>query len=174
MTATTYVTLLAILIVGASDADAAVIPVTTTSQRVSGGTGCSLQEAIYSANFDDNVAISGYTSTGTTVVVRTECVPGSGDDVIVLPAGAALNLVKVVDDADNPAGPTATPIITSNITILAHGATLQRTGSANFRLFAVGSTGHLTIRRAYIRGFRAQGGNGGRGGGGGMGAGGSI
>ena len=81
----------------------------------------------------------------------------------------------IVDDVYNPAGPTATPIITSNITILAYGATLERVGSKNFRLFTVGNTGHLTIRRAYIRGFRAQGGkNGNDGGGGGLGAGGAI
>ncbi len=44
----------------------------------------------------------------------------------------------------------------------------------NFRLFAVHPLGHLTIKKAHIRGFRAQGGNGGLGGGGGMGAGGAI
>src|SRR5262245_21207477 len=81
---------------------------------------------------------------------------------------------KIVDDHLNPAGPTATPIITSNITILAYGAVLERVGSQNFRLFTVGNTGHLTIRRAYIRAFRAQGGKGGPGGGGGLGAGGAI
>ena len=74
----------------------------------------------------------------------------------------------------NPVGPTATPIITSNITILAYGATLRRTPGVNFRLFAVGTTGQFTIRRAYIQGFRAQGGAGGSGGGGGMGAGGAV
>lgn len=160
--------------IAARDAVAAVIPVTTTAQKIGGG-GCSLQEAIYSANFDANLAIAGYTGS-TPNVVATECMAGSGDDIIVLPAGALFSLYKVVGDADNPTGPTATPIITSTITILAYGATLQRadTSLSNFRLFAVGRTGHLTIRRAYIRGFRAQGGNGEDGGGGGMGAGGAV
>jgi len=158
---------------GVQGAIGAVIPVTAVQQKISDAGGCSLQEAIYSANFDDNVAISGY-SGSTPVEVVTQCVPGSGDDVIVLPAGALLQLSNIIDDADNPAGTTATPIITSNITILAYGATLERIGGRNFRLFTVASSGHLTIRRAYIRGFRSQGGNGGEGGGGGMGAGGAI
>ena len=42
------------------------------------------------------------------------------------------------------------------------------------RAFAVASTGDLTIRDAYIKGFVAKGGNGANGGGGGMGAGGAI
>ena len=84
----------------------------------------------------------------------------------MLPAQAVLQLSKIVDDHINPAGPTATPIITSTITILAYGARLERIGNQNFRLFTVGTTGNLTIRRAYIRGFRAKGGNGGGGGGG--------
>ena len=158
---------------GVREAASAIIPVTTTQQKINGFGGCSLQEAIFSANFDSNVAIAGY-SGSTPILVTTQCMPGSGDDIIVLPAGATLNLSKIVDDAINPAGPTATPIITSTITILAYGATLQRLASQNFRLFAVGDTGHLTIRRAFIRGFKARGGNGGQGGGGGMGAGGAI
>ena len=167
------VLILAILLGGGRHAAGAVIPVTSLEQKISSTGGCSLQEAIYSANFDSSVAISGY-SGGNPVFIPTGCVPGSGDDIIVLPAGAVLPLSKTVDDAINPAGPTATPLITSTITIQAYGATLQRTGSQNYRLFTVGNAGHLTIRRAYIKGFRAQGGNGGKGGGGGMGAGGAV
>ena len=65
-------------------------------------------------------------------------------------------------------------MITSNITLWVYRATLQRTASQKFRLFSVGPTGNLTIKRAYIRGFYAQGGNGSHGGGGGLGAGGAI
>jgi hypothetical protein len=64
---------------------------------------CSLQEAIYSANFDSNIAISGY-SGSTPIVVVTQCVPGSGDDIIVLPAAALMQFSNIVDDAYNPAG----------------------------------------------------------------------
>jgi hypothetical protein len=162
--------LLAVVFMDVPDAASAVIPVTTTVQKISSTGGCSLQEAIYSANLDNNVAISSSTS----VEIITECVAGNGDDIIVLPTGAVLQMNRLVDDAGNPAGPTATPIITSHITILANGATLERTGSQNFRLFTVGSTGRLTLRRAFIRGFRAHGGIGVDGGGGGMGAGGAI
>lgn len=160
----------------ARDAAGAIIPVTTNVQKIGGGGPCSLQEAIHSANFDNNIAIVRYNSDGTAVEVATQCVPGNGDDIIVLPAGTVFQLSKIVDDADNPTGPTATPLITSNITILAYGATLRRSGSESFRLFAVGDTGHLTIRRADIRGFRAQGGHADYigGAGGGMGAGGAI
>ena len=118
----------ALLSMGARDARAAVIAVTSTEQKISSQGGCSLQEAIYSANFDNNVAISGYNGS-TPVEVVTQCAPGSGADIIVLPAGALLQMNKIIDDAINPAGPTATPIITSNITILAYGATLERIGT---------------------------------------------
>lgn len=179
---------LLVVLVGARTAGGAVIPVTTTVQKVGGTGGCSLQEAIYSANFDNNVAIAGY-SGSTPIAVVTQCVPGNGDDIIVLPDRKVFQFSRVFDDAYNPAGPTATPIITSKVTLLASGATLERIGTKNFRLFTVGTTGHLTIRRAYIRGFVAQGGNGGpleddfgapggksvsAGGGGGLGAGGAI
>ena len=42
---------------GAPAAAGAVIPVTTLQQKISTTGGCSLQEAIYSANFDSNVAV---------------------------------------------------------------------------------------------------------------------
>jgi Divergent InlB B-repeat domain len=166
-------TVMATGVLAAGSALGAVIPVTSLSQKISSSNGCSLQEAIFSANFDNNVAIAGYSGTTPNVVV-TQCVAGSGDDIIVLPAAAVMQLSDAVGDAYNAAGPTATPIITSTITILGYGATLERIGSRNFRLFTVGATGRLTIRKTYIRGFRAQGGNGSDGGGGGLGAGGAI
>ncbi|MGE5244161.1 MAG: hypothetical protein ACM3SQ_08035, partial [Betaproteobacteria bacterium] len=79
----------ALAFIGAREAAGAVIPVTTVEQKIGGYGGCSLQEAIYSANFDRNVAIAGYTGS-TPNEVTTLCVPGSGDDIIVLPAGAVL------------------------------------------------------------------------------------
>jgi hypothetical protein len=172
----TKVTLLLMMAIAFSiprGARAATITVYSIVQKTNGVGPCSLQEAIYSANFDSNLAINGY-SGSTPKVVTTQCAPGSGDDTIVLPAGARLFLNRIVDDADNPAGPTANPIINSRITILANGAVFQRIGTANFRLFTVGDAGYLTIQRAFIRGFHAKGGDGGTGGGGGMGAGGAI
>ncbi len=180
---------LTVLLLGvAAHASANVIFVTTTKQKISAhdsedpdNAGCSLQEAIYSANRDANTATvrittdsSGDVETYETVDVTTACVAGNGDDLIVLPFGETFELERALDDLDNFVGPTATPIVTSTIRIDAHGATLQRTGDKFFRAFAVAS-GHLTIRNARIRGFVVKGGDGGMGGGGGgMGAGGAI
>lgn len=185
--------------------NAGVIFVTTLEQKISSTGGCSLQEAIYAANFNLNLAISEYDGE-TPVVIQTQCVRKGNlselDDLIVLPVKGEFLLSKIVDDADNYMGPTATPMITSNITIDAKGSVLQfvQTYEASFahdfhreelpvffRAFAVGPTGQLTLRSAYVRGFAVRGGNGGiitdaeggfgdneDGGGGGMGAGGAI
>jgi CSLREA domain-containing protein len=154
------------------------IYVTTTEQDLNDNGECSLQEAIYSANFDDNVAI---VATNPDQVVDTACVAGNADDTIVLPAGAVFPMSFIVDDAHNPFGPTATPIVTSAITLEANGARLEHVpNGVNFRAFAVGEPdevfgpGSLTIRNAWIRGFTTKGGNGAGGGGGGLGAGGAI
>lgn len=88
----------------------------TTEQKISSNDqedrsykpGCSLQEAIFSANLDDNRAIARYT-TGLDrepVWVTTQCVKGDGDDVIVLLVLGTFLLTKPADDADNPLGPT--------------------------------------------------------------------
>jgi CSLREA domain-containing protein len=175
-------TLLTMLALTRSSAEAAVIFVTTTSDEINGDGACSLQEAIYSANYDRNVAIGEVKATNsltettyTDVFVNTGCVPGNGDDRIILPAQSVLSMSHIVNETQNPFGPTATPLVTSNVTIEADGATLQWLGSENARAFAVASTGNLTIRFAYIKGFHAKGGDGGTGGGGGgLGAGGAI
>src|ERR1700722_1189250 len=156
-------------------AHASVIYVTTTGSKIGGLVGCSLQEAIYSANFDNNVAVDAINSDGSDHFVSTGCVPGSGDDTILLPSRGDLVLSGfVAEDAHNPYGPTATPMVTSNITIEADGALLEHFGTVNFRAFAIASTGSLTIRNAHLKGFTVKGGDGSSGGGGGMGAGGSI
>ncbi len=166
-------------------AHAATIFVTTLEQKISATAGCSLQEAIFSANFDKNIAID---STNPDRFITTECVAGNGHDTIVLPTRAVLQMSSIVDDAYNYMGPTATPIIFTNITIEAHGARLEHTpNGVNFRAFAVGQTsihlpdgttvsgvGNLTIRNVHIKGFTVKGGDGAGGGGGGMGAGGAI
>lgn len=139
---------------------AATINVTTTAQDGSGG--CSLSEAIIAANGDSN----GH---------APECTAGSGDDTIVLPAGATFVMSAPYDDYDNYTGPTATPMVTSPITIAANGATIRHAGNlVAYRAFAVGESGSLTIREAYIKGFEVWGGDGRDGGGGGTGAGGAV
>jgi uncharacterized repeat protein (TIGR01451 family) len=170
------------------------IYVTTTQPGITDPSNCSLQEAIYAANFDQAIAID---TTNPDHFYNTGCVAGSGNDTIVLPAGVVFQMRIPVDDAHNSIGPTATPIIFSNIIIEANGATLQKTGDANMRAFTVGAAcidlgagtscdpfnppagaafgfGNLTIRNAYITGFTVKGGDGSSGGGGGMGAGGAI
>jgi uncharacterized repeat protein (TIGR02543 family) len=177
-------------------AQSGIIFVTSLEQKINGTGGCSLQEAIYSADFHISVdgvhgiAIDSVNPDGTDHVITTSCVAGTGDDIIMLPTGAAFHMSNIVDDAHNPLGPTATPIIFSKITIEANGSTLQWGGQRNARAFAVGNasinlnfggtnytfsgTGNVTIRNAYIKSFVAKGGDGANGGGGGLGAGGAI
>src|SRR5258708_5017611 len=70
-------------------AQGANIFVTTTQQKISAGGGCSLQEAIYSANFDVQTAVTGYDFIhNSALTVNTlQCVQGSGSDTILLPSG---------------------------------------------------------------------------------------
>jgi hypothetical protein len=163
---------------------AARILVGSVDQKVSGIGPCSLQEAIYSSEFQASLAID---ATDPDDFVPTNCVAGTGTDTIVLPPAAVFQLSTFLDgDAYNPYGPTATPIIFSNITIEGNGAILTWTGTGNVRLFAVGpasidtpngtrsGTGHLTLQHVYIKGFHVKGGDGPDGGGGGMGAGGAV
>ncbi len=166
------------------------IYVTTTQQGVLDDPhNCSLQEAIYSAEFGRNKAIR-QVFNGTDVTYTTGCVPGTGNgDTIVLPTSALFEFNQFWDgDAHNPFGPTATPIIFTSMTIEGNGATLEWTGAGSSRLFTVGyasftvdygssyaGTGNLTLQGVYVRGFHVKGGDGGQsGGGGGLGAGGAI
>ena len=174
-----FALLLALLVtlVGAEPASAqGAIFVTSLEDKVNGIGGCSLQEAIYSSRFHASVAINGYVGPNLTFpnIVPTQCLPGTGNDTIVLPSQATFILASPVKDADNPFGPTATPMVTSNITIQANGSTLQWTGGQRARAFTVASTGNLTLLDVYIRDFHAKGGDGTSGGGGGLGAGGAV
>jgi Divergent InlB B-repeat domain len=182
--------LLLLILAPLQRSDAAYIYVTTIQDKISSTGGCSVKEAIYSANFDNNIAIDYVNADGTDHFVTTQCVPGSGDDVIVLPPGAILSMTQITVDAHNPWGPTATPIILSNITIDGYGAELDwgiGGSSVLARAFTVGyasvllpdgtvaqGVGSLTLSNIYIRGFTAKGGDGSAGGGGGLGAGGAV
>jgi hypothetical protein len=84
-------------------------------------------------------------------------------------------MTAIIDDPFNYMGPTATPMVISNITIEASGARLEHApNGVLFRAFAVADTGSLTIRNVHVKGFAVKGGDGDSGGGGGMGAGGAI
>jgi CSLREA domain-containing protein len=149
------------------------IYVDTVDQEVNGDADCSLQEAIYAANRDDNKAPDP-TSPGS--LVTTGCAAGSGHDMIWLPPMGVFQYADPIDDADNYLGPTATPIITSGMTIEGRGARFELVaGARHARAFAVADTGYLDLREVHVKGFSISGGTGGLGGGGGgMGAGGAI
>jgi hypothetical protein len=169
------------------------IHVTTTAQGITDDGKCSLQEAIYAANFDFGVAPSLFNPI---YKFDTGCEPGSGADTIELEAGATYHMTSVIEDPYNYMGPTATPIVFSDITIAGNGALLLRDNlnrdfsGTIFRAFAIGrrtvgdpnneldvpgdGVGKLTIYNLHIKGFVAKGGIGASGGGGGMGAGGAI
>jgi hypothetical protein len=179
----------------ANDAVAAMIFVTTTQQKITSSGGCSLQEAIWASRLRQSAAIAGYDDFGNVTVVDTQCTAGTGDDVIVLPSKATLSMNCWAQDGDNFMGPTATPMITSRITIQGYGATLMLAAPdpvqhaywpcehnftvyslpAGLRLFSVNGSGHLELHDVRVTGFFARGGDGGSGGGGGgLGAGGAI
>ena len=163
------------------------IQVTTTQQGVTDASHCSLQEAIYAAEFESNTALN---LTDPDRFYQTGCVlQGDSAPFTIVLQKSVYSFNTFWDrDAHNPFGLTATPIIFTNITIQGNGATLQWTGTGNSRLFAVGSasifdtldnkpvsgTGALTLESVYIKGFRIKGGDGACGGGGGLGAGGAI
>jgi hypothetical protein len=166
--------LLAILAQPSPSAAQGVIFVTSLADKVNGIGGCSLEEAIYAATLLKSEAIISYAADGTPNTVPTQCVAGTGIDRIILPSESVFVMNQVVLDASNPFGATATPMISTQITIEANGSTLQWTGSKNARAFSVASTGKLTLLDIYIRDFHVKGGDGGSGGGGGLGAGGAI
>ena len=68
-------------------AEAATIPVNTPNQGITDPQHCSLQEAIYAAEFKRNKAIS---QTDPDVTYDTGCTAGTGDDIIVLSPGNSL------------------------------------------------------------------------------------
>lgn len=163
---------LAVVAVLGQAAQAATIDVTTTNQEINDDAFCSLQEAIYAANRDDNQAPDP-ANPGT--LLTTGCASGSGTDAIYLGAGSVLAVAGPVNDYSNYLGPTATPMVTSTIAIEGQGARFVRLVNAPYtRAFAVGAGGDLTIHELHIDGFAVRGGDGNDGGGGGMGAGGAI
>jgi hypothetical protein len=120
-------------------APASVILVTTTDQEVNSDADCSLQEAIFSANFDDNRLPE--PANPEDPYFTTGCTAGNGADTILLPAGATFLVSSIVDDPASPAGMSVTPAINSAITILGNGARLERTGSLDLRAFMVSTPG---------------------------------
>jgi len=157
------------------------IQVTTTQPGVTDANHCSLQEAIYAAEFDSNTAVN---ATDPDSFYTTGCtLQGNVGPFTIVLQNSVYSFTNFWDgDAHNPFGPTATPIIFADITIQGNGATLAWTGKGTSRLFAVGAasifdtldnktvsgTGALTLQNVYIKGFIVKGGDGACGGGGGL------
>jgi Divergent InlB B-repeat domain len=182
-----WVRLLLVLAAFAQPSRGNVIYVTTLKDTIGDPSGCSLKDAIYSSKYHNNIA--SLIREDFAVTYPTQCVAGSGNDVIILPNNAVLTLSflpayllipgeDAALDGDNPTGFSVTPIIRSTITLEGYGATLQFAGcpqgphACASRLFSIGPTGHLTLHNLTIQGFQARGGDGADGGGGGLGAGG--
>lgn len=99
------------------------------------GPGCTLVQAIQSANTDTAVG---------------SCTTGSGADTIVL-AGGTYSYTTLYASA------TALPTISSVITIEGNGATIARlAGSPDFRLLRVNSSGNLTLNNSTVTGGRTS------------------
>jgi len=101
------------------------------------GGGCTLVEAILSANM--NTSVGG-------------CRAGSGADRIVLPAGSTQTLTTF---NNNPYfyGRSGLPVIRSVITIAGNGSTVRRAPTApEFGIFAVAGTGELTLQQTRVSG----------------------
>jgi hypothetical protein len=94
--------------------------------------GCSLANAIRSANTD--------------TAIRS-CTAGSGADNVILNADVTLTTAEV------PAETTGLPIITSDITILGNNKTIARDSGAasTFRIFKVNTGAVLTLNRVTIK-----------------------
>ena len=72
---------------------------------------------------------------------------GNGqDDTITLAAGSTYSVTAV----DN--GVTGLPVVTTKILVQGNGATVQRTGVPEFRLFDVAGTGDLTLDQLTVKG----------------------
>lgn len=128
---------LAVLLALVQGVEAATITVTTTAAGVDDTDGrCSLAEAIINAN--DDAATHG------------DCAAGSGADTIALPKGS-------LAFSSSYNGATALPDITTDITITGNRTKISRAKKAPaFRLFAVASSGKLTLESVTLSGGSAD------------------
>ncbi|MGQ0700370.1 MAG: choice-of-anchor Q domain-containing protein [Panacagrimonas sp.] len=99
------------------------------------GGACTLVDAITAANTD--AAVGG-------------CAGGAaGLDTIVLPANSTQTLTAV----DNTSyGPTGLPVIAGETLIQGNGSTIQRSSAEAFRIFAVNSSGNLSLQGTTVSG----------------------
>ena len=124
-------------------APAATITVTTTSDEFDAGTRCSLREAVWAANNDSSLKADG-------------CIPGSGGDVVSVPAGT-FRLLR--GGANENAAETGDLDVTAPVTIRHTGIQPALVDPSGDRAFDV-AAGSVVID-----GFRIAGGNAALGGG---------
>ena len=126
----------ALLLAIAQGAQAATITVNTTIPKINSADGlCSLIEAIVNANDD--------------AATHPDCAAGSGADIIQL---AAASIHTVTNKYTNYFGASGLPTITSQITIEGNGGKIAGKKGASFRLFAVESSGDLTLHNITVSG----------------------
>lgn len=127
----------AILQISPAPANGAVIEVTASGEVIDepGDGECSLIEAVVNAEEDRQVH-------------SDDCAPGDGPDVVVLPEGSEHILVGAYGDHDT----NALPIITSDIQIVAGGASIVAEFAPS-RVFEV-QGGNLELRDAFVAGAR--------------------
>jgi hypothetical protein len=106
-----------------------------TPPRITADGKCSLIEAIVNANNGNQQ--------------YTDCETGGGYTTIVLPPGFQTLRLPFTDYQ----GDTGLPVILSHITIEGNGARIVRAkGATEFRIFAVGETGNLTLKNTTVSG----------------------
>ena len=114
------------------------------SAMINVGLGCSLNDAIISAN--SNTASGG-------------CIAGdlAGTDEIILPASTVFSVSTPAAVYQTSLGISALPIISSDISIQGNGSTIQRTSADPFRVIYVDVNGVLALTSITITGGNASG-----------------
>jgi CSLREA domain-containing protein len=117
-------------------AHAATITVNTTADETATDGNCSLEEAVQAANTQAPV---------------DACPAGTGNDTIVLAAGATYALTTVIGP-----GADGLPTITGSMTIEGNGATITRaSGAPAFSMTAVDTGASLSLHNVTVTGFEA-------------------
>lgn len=106
------------------------------------GSGCTIMDAIDSANADSALGGCLLSTTGS-----------FGDDTIVIPESQTIQTLFAVDNTAGSLGANGLPQITSKITIEGNNALIQRSPSPtapDFRLFYIGTGGDLLLRNVRL------------------------
>ncbi|MEM7114423.1 MAG: calcium-binding protein [Chloroflexota bacterium] len=105
------------------------------------GRNCTLVDAIEAANTDSPIG---------------GCDAGDGDDTLIISRDISLRELN-----NTKYGPSGTPVVTTDITIIGNGHTIERDrGREEFRVFTVANGGTLRIHSARISHGKAEGGGG--------------